>query len=119
VLCAVVEDRVYTTNGPDANIFGLAPNFGCCTANMHQGWPKCASHLWMRTPDKGLAALVYAPCAVTTEVAGVSVRVEVLTTYPFEETIQLRIFTNHPIHFPILLRIPGWATDALSQQSRH
>jgi hypothetical protein len=52
---------------------------------------------------------------VTTEVAGISVRVEVLTTYPFEETIQLRIFTNHPIHFPILLRIPGWAAGATVQ----
>ena len=38
VICAVSEDRLYATNGSDANIFGLAPNFGCCTANMHQGW---------------------------------------------------------------------------------
>ena len=42
-------ERVYASNGPDANLFGLEPNFGCCTANMHQGWPKFAEHLWMRT----------------------------------------------------------------------
>jgi uncharacterized protein len=115
VLCAVAEDHVYTTNGPDANIFGLAPNFGCCTANMHQGWPKCASRLWMRTPDDGLVALVYAPCVVTTDIAGVSVRIEVLTTYPFEEDIHLRISTDRPVHFPLLLRIPGWAAGATVQ----
>ncbi len=115
VLCVVAEDRVYTTNGPDANIFGLAPNYGCCTANMHQGWPKCASHLWMRTPDDGLVALVYAPCVITTDIAGAAVRVEVLTTYPFEEDIHLSISTDRPVHFPLLLRIPGWAEGATVQ----
>ena len=53
VICRVDEDRLYTSNGPDANIFGLEPHFGCCTANMHQGWPKFATHLWMRTADGG------------------------------------------------------------------
>lgn len=115
VLCAVSEDRIYTTNGPEANIFGLAPNYGCCTANMHQGWPKCASHLWMRTPDEGLVGLIYAPCVVTTEIAGVAVRVEVLTTYPFEEEVRLRLSTDRPVHFPLLLRIPGWASGAMVQ----
>src|SRR5947199_9819493 len=66
VICAVSEDPIYTTNGPEANIFGLEPNFGCCTANMHQGWPKFAAHLWMCTLDHGLAAISYAPCIVTT-----------------------------------------------------
>jgi hypothetical protein len=50
--------RVYTDNGSDANLYGLEPNFGCCTANMHQGWPEFASHLWARSPDGGLAAMV-------------------------------------------------------------
>ena len=39
VVCRVSEDRVYTNNGPDANLFGLEPNYGCCTANMHQAGP--------------------------------------------------------------------------------
>ena len=42
-------------NGPEANMFGLEPNFGCCTANMHQGWPKLVASLWMASPDDGLA----------------------------------------------------------------
>src|SRR5262249_37282916 len=61
VVCKVSKERVYTNNGPDANLFGLAPNFGCCAANMHQGWPKFAANLWMQTPDGGLAAIAYAP----------------------------------------------------------
>ena len=61
VVCKVSEPKVYTDNGPEANLYGLAPHFGCCTANMHQGWPKFASHLWGRNKaDGGLVALAYA-----------------------------------------------------------
>src|SRR5262249_49879805 len=57
VQCTINHEHRWSTNGPDSNLFGLEPNFGCCTANMHQGWPKFAAHLWMQTPDHGLAAI--------------------------------------------------------------
>ena len=44
-LCARTDPPVFGTNGPEANLYGLEPNFGCCTANMHQGYPKFAGHL--------------------------------------------------------------------------
>jgi len=66
----------------------------------------------MRTPGAGLAALSYAPCIVTTTVAGTPVRVEVSTNYPFEETVHITVSTEHPVHFPLLLRIPAWAEEA-------
>lgn len=120
VMCAVADDRLYTTNGPDANIFGLEPNFGCCTANMHQGWPKLATHLWMRSAAGGLIALVYAPCSISTVVAGVPVRIEVQTQYPFEEDISIHVASERPLEFPLQLRIPSWvqeATVALDEQA--
>jgi len=112
VLCKVSEDRIYTSNGPDSNIFGLEPNYGCCTANMHQGWPKYASHLWMRTVDGGLVAAVYAPSTVTAEIAGAQVRVDLQTDYPFGDTLQFTVQTDHPVRFPLHLRIPAWASAA-------
>jgi len=116
VVCRVSEDRVYATNGPDANIFGLEPNYGCCTANMHQGWPKFASSLWMKTPDNGLAAVAYGPCVVNTKIEGKPVRIEVQTDYPFSDTV--KIFVEAEGRMPLRLRIPAWAqgADAVVEQ---
>lgn len=114
-ICKVDEDRIYTSNGPDANIFGLEPNFGCCTADMHQGWPKFASHLWMRADDGGLAAVSYAPCTVRADVQGVAVDIAVDTTYPFEGEVKISVSVERPVGFPLHLRIPGWAKGARLQ----
>ncbi len=120
IRCAIIEDALYTNNRADANTFGLEPNYGCCTANMHQGWPKFATHLWMRTLDDGLAAIAYAPCELATMAGGGRVRVAVETDYPFNETIHIVVESSDAARFPLLLRIPVWATDAaLSVDGAH
>ncbi len=112
VTCKVDEDRIYTSNGPDANIYWLEPNYGCCTADMHQGWPKFASYLWMRSIDDGLALIAYAPCTVQTDVAGSPVRIEVRTEYPFNGQITIEVETAQVTRFPLHLRVPAWAEGA-------
>jgi DUF1680 family protein len=47
--------RDWSTNGDYSNMYGLMPNFACCLANMHQGWPKFVESMWMATNDNGLA----------------------------------------------------------------
>ncbi len=115
VVCCLAEDRVYTNNGPDSNLFGLEPNYGCCTANLSQGWPKFASHLWMRSPDDGLACVAYAPCEVDTNVAGTRVRIAVETDYPFGDVVRIAVHPESPVRFPLRLRVPAWAEGAIVQ----
>lgn len=102
----------WTTNGPEANLFGLEPNFGCCTANFHQGWPKLVASLWMATADGGLSAMLYGPCKVATTVAGMPVRLREETDYPFRDQVTIHVDPDRPSRFPIALRIPGWASSA-------
>jgi hypothetical protein len=110
--CSILENRLWTTNGPESNIFGLEPNYGCCTANLSQGWPKFASHLWMMTEDEGLATVAYAPNRVSTRIKNVPVTVEVVTDYPFRQDIRLKVSADDAVRFPLHLRIPAWADDA-------
>lgn len=99
----------------EANLFGLEPNFGCCTANMHQGWPKLAASTWFKTQTGGLAAGIYAPCRISTRLAQTLVLLQEETNYPFNNHIILRIEkidnSSNTLHFPLELRIPGWATS--------
>jgi DUF1680 family protein len=112
VECSIRKDRVWTTNGPESNIFGLEPNYGCCTANLSQGWPKFAAHLWMRSAEGGLAAVAYAPSRVTTRLKEVPVTVTLETDYPFRDTLRFTVSVDRPLSFPLHLRIPAWATGA-------
>lgn len=110
--CIVNPEHLWTTNGPESNIFGLEPNFGCCTSNLHQGWPKFAAHLWMIKPEGGLALMAYAPSTVQTAMAGIPVRAALTSDYPFRERLQIRIQTERKVRFPLFLRVPAWAEGA-------
>ncbi len=115
VECSICENRSWNTNGPESNIYGLEPNYGCCTANLSQGWPKFAAHLWMRTSSNGIAAVAYAPSRLDTEIDGIPVSVELQTEYPFRQNLHFTVRVEQPIQFPLLLRIPAWADGATLQ----
>jgi hypothetical protein len=111
--------RQWSTNNDDSNLFGLEPNFGCCTANLHQGWPKFVSSLWAATRDGGLAVAAYAPSRVRTQVRNVNLEVDEDTEYPFRDSVR---FTLHPakaLPFALQLRVPGWADGGSVAVNRH
>jgi GDPmannose 4,6-dehydratase len=112
VQCTVNPDHLWTTNGPESNLYGLEPNFGCCTSNLHQGWPKFCAHLWMRAPGEGIAAIAYAPGTARFQAHGVPVSVTLDTDYPFRESMKLTLKTDRPVKFPLLLRVPAWTDGA-------
>ncbi len=102
--------REWSTNGDYSNIYGLMPNFACCLANMHQGWPKFVESMWMATNDNGLAIVTYGPSVVKAKVGKrKEVTITEETDYPFNGTVRLTINTDKSVRFPLELRIPGWA----------
>ena len=109
-----VAKRDWTTNGDYSNIYGLMPDFACCLANMHQGWPKFIESMWMATNDNGLALVTYGPSTVKARIGnGMEVTIDEETDYPFNGSVKLTINTEKTVRFPIDLRIPGWA-DSVS-----
>jgi len=113
VLCSKAK-REWRSNDDTSNLYGLEPNYGCCTANMHQGWPKFVSHLWMATHDRGVAAVAYGPSTVRAKVAdGAEVEIQEHTDYPFDGKIRFVVTVPRVTEFPLHLRIPSWADGAI------
>jgi hypothetical protein len=113
-----LHHKPWVSDGPESNLFGLEPNFGCCTANYHQGWPKFAASLFMRSggqdsdANDGIVAAAYAPCEVNTSLRGTSVHILEETEYPFRGNVLFTISPATPLEFPLQLRIPAWAAGA-------
>ncbi|MGH2642445.1 MAG: beta-L-arabinofuranosidase domain-containing protein [Chitinophagaceae bacterium] len=85
----------------------------CCQHNHSMGWPYYAEHLWMATPDNGLAAVLYSDAKVNAMAGnGTKVNIEERTHYPFGEKVEFIIHTPKANSFPLYLRIPGWCKTA-------
>ena len=88
----------------------------CCQHNHSAGWVYYAENSWMATPDNGLADQLYSEGSVTAKAGnGEPVTIVTSTTYPFNETVSLKIQTAAPNKFPIYLRIPKWCANATVQ----
>jgi hypothetical protein len=87
--------------------------YRCCQHNVAFGWPYYAEHLWMATQDNGLAAVLYCASEAAARVAeGVQVRISEDTDYPFGGIVNLTLWVERDVEFPLYLRIPGWCKNA-------
>lgn len=102
-----MEPRKWYNNGDRANLFGFEPNFGCCLANMHQGWPKFVKNAVFTGKD-GVYFGVYMPVEVECDWNGQAVAIQEETKYPFEGTVRIRISGKDKAEIPCRLRIPQW-----------
>ncbi|KAI0033630.1 hypothetical protein K488DRAFT_47261, partial [Vararia minispora EC-137] len=101
----------FPEDGPYSNVFGLEPNYPCCTVNFPQGWPKFVTNAFVMTPDgESLVHLYLGPFRVHTVLSGGNaVNVSVDTLYPFTDIINTTISARKA--FTYLMRIPSWVVD--------
>lgn len=95
---------LFRTNGSEAHLFGLEPNFGCCTANFNQSWPKFALSAFMHSGDTVINA-VPVPCKLKT--ADKYIKIE--TEYPFRNSFKYTAKAEKA--FTLKIRIPSFAEN--------
>ncbi|MBQ7828000.1 MAG: glycoside hydrolase family 127 protein [Clostridia bacterium] len=95
---------LFRTNNSEAHLFGLEPNYGCCTANFNQAWPKFALNAFMHKDGEIINAVM-----IPTELkdGGVSIRLE--TNYPFENKACYTVSADEDFTFRIC--IPTFAEN--------
>ena len=97
---------IFRTNEADAHLFGLEPNFGCCTSNMGQGWPKFTLSAFMHQGDTVINVL-----GVPTELTDGDRHILVETNYPFENSMKYTVEAGSAFTFKI--RIPSFAKNLI------
>ncbi len=100
-------ERNWFNNENDSNVYGLEPNFGCCTANMHQGWPKLVNALWFENETE-LISMILAPSSVSAKVNGEIFAVRLTTEYPFRDSLSYEILEAPEAETTLKIRVPGW-----------
>ena len=108
---------LFSTNNADAHCFGLEPNYGCCTANFNQGWPKFAANAFMKS-DPALIAAVPVPMTVHTTVNGVPVTAVCETAYPFRHAVKYTITTEGEAPVQFMFRVPAWSKETYVNNKR-
>ncbi|KAH7337452.1 hypothetical protein B0J17DRAFT_663043 [Rhizoctonia solani] len=101
----------FPSDGPYANVFGLEPDYPCCTVNHMQGFPKFVAAAFVKTPDgSGLVQVYNGPFKVETTLREENrVSVVVDTPYPFGDTVDISITATHS--FDYFVNLPHWAID--------
>lgn len=109
---ADVHARSFFDTNREGNIFGLAPNYGCCLANMHQGFPKYATSQ-VYTTDEGLCIYGYAPLFIESQLFGQRLEIQISGEYPFQNLVRIHLLACPDFLFSIKLRIPEYTKTSL------
>ncbi|KAJ7481270.1 hypothetical protein B0H11DRAFT_2023319 [Mycena galericulata] len=112
IQAASMNPNPFATDGPDSNLFGLAPNYPCCAVNHGQGWPKFISHSYMTSPDATtLYHVLLSPTTFSSTLANHNpVTVTAQTNYPFSSTITYHTSAARAFNFGI--RVPSWVPSS-------
>ena len=99
---------IFGTNGREAHLFGLEPNYGCCTANFNQAWPKFALSAFMRKEyanGDSVMSVIPVPSSLKTDDYSITLN----TNYPFENSFEYT--TEAKKGFDLYIRIPSFAKN--------
>lgn len=106
IACRTVSgNAIFGTNNGEANLFGLEPNFGCCTANFSQGWPKFVENVCVKSNHELVFAMPL-PYSASIKFDNAEVNVRVETEYPFNNTVKYFVSSSEPKKLKLKFRIP-------------
>ena len=98
------HNPIFTTNNIESHLFGLEPNYGCCTANFNQGWPKFALSAFMYSDDTVYSAIPI-PSRLKTENLDITLK----TNYPFDNNFEYVVKSKKDIKLKV--SIPSFAKN--------
>lgn len=92
----------------------------CCIGNLHRYMPNYVARMWLKDKKGHPVAALYGPSSVVYDLGeGVTVKIEEITEYPFEEQVKFKFTfykdgkkSKDAHHMDFTYRIPGWCKAA-------
>ena len=83
----------------------------CCCPNASRVASYYTAAMWMcpRGVEPAIAAVLYGPSHVTTDIAGSTVSIEEKTLYPYSGDVEVIVRPAQPVTFCLWLRNPAWS----------
>ncbi|KAI6914787.1 hypothetical protein KC318_g461 [Hortaea werneckii] len=101
---------------PYGNVFGLEPNFPCCTVNHPAAYPKFFSSAVLSKGSEKLLHAFLVPFSLDTTINGSPGKITCNTSYPFGHTLEYEFKAEKSFTFGV--RLPEWMADDLVIQTR-
>jgi DUF1680 family protein len=88
----------------------------CCVPNAGRISPCFLQNCWMKEGENTLVAAVLAPNILQTSIQNLSVKIEEITQYPYQNHFVFRIVTEEPLAFRLKIRKPEWAKSIQTKE---
>jgi DUF1680 family protein len=80
----------------------------CCVPNYSRNFPYLLEQMWMKA-ENGIAAILFGPSKLTTQMNGYDVSIEQITNYPMSDVVTFRFTMDKPMAFDFQIRQPNWS----------
>ena len=80
----------------------------CCNPNAGRITPYFVQSSWMKETDTTLIATLFAPTVVNTTVKNISLKIEEITQYPYQNNFIFKITVERDVRFLFKIRKPDW-----------
>ena len=88
----------------------------CCNPLAGRITPYFIQSSWMKETDTSLAATLLAPTVVNTTVKNISLKIEEITQYPYQNNFVFKITAERDIRFLFKIRKPDWVQSIRTKE---
>jgi phenolic acid decarboxylase len=83
----------------------------CCAPNAGRITPAFVASTWLREDPHTLVCVSPAPVILRTEINGIKVTIETVTSYPYDNRLLFNIHCAEPVRMKLKIRKPGWVEE--------